>query len=113
MKRGDIIILLICLAVAGLLFLPRLTLPPASKLLVTSSGGQLEFPLQDDFLREIDGVVIEIKGMRARVVSSPCRDQLCVRAGWLSRPGDTAVCLPRRVAIQIKGGQSGVDSVAY
>jgi len=117
MKRGDVVVLLVCLAAAGLLFLPRLLLSPANKLVVTASDGQLEFPLRDDIAQKIDGVLIEIKDSRARVASSPCRDQLCVKAGWLTRSGNVSVCLPQRVAIQVSGIRNqesgGVDSIAY
>jgi len=124
MKRGDVIVLLACLFIAGLLSLPRLFLPPASELVIISGEGRQEFSLQEDLVKEIDGVAVEIKGGRARIVSSPCRDKLCVKAGWLSRPGDAAVCLPQRVALQVAGGRNqvaenrnqeagGADSVAY
>ena len=112
MKRGDMIVLFACLALAGLLFLPRLFMPPASELVATSGEGRREFPLREDRIEEVGGVVIEIKDGRARVAGSPCRDQLCVKAGWLSKSGESAVCLPQRVVIRI-GGQSGVDGIAY
>ena len=112
MKRGDVIVLLACLALAGLLFLPRLLTPPASTLIFISSEGQQEYSLREDLTKEIGGVVIEIKDGRARIARSPCRDQFCVKAGWLSRSGESAICLPERVVLQI-AGQSGVDSVAY
>ena len=116
MKRGDFYILLICLAAAGALFVPRWLAPPAGTAIVTSGEIRHEFSLQEDLTREIHGVVIEISGGRARVVSSPCRDQLCVKAGWIARPGEAAICLPQRVVLQMQARgrrNSGVDGVAY
>lgn len=46
-------------------------------------------------------IVIE-KG-RARVEEADCPDLICVHQGWLSRVGDTAVCLPHRIVVRIEG----------
>ena len=59
---------------------------------------------------EINGTVIEVSREGARFVSSPCPDQVCVKAGLLTRAGETAVCLPQRVSVRITGG-AGTDAV--
>ncbi len=48
-------------------------------------------------------------------VSSDCPDRLCVHSGYLSRPGQMAACLPRRVSLTVIGtdDSDGVDGVAY
>jgi hypothetical protein len=45
---------------------------------------------------------IEVRGGRARVVASPCPDQLCVNFGWRSREGQFAACLPNRVLLVVE-----------
>lgn len=59
-------------------------------------------------------VVIQVSGGRIRFYSSTCRDKICVRAGYLSRPGETAACLPNKVAIKIvpagNNSTSGADT---
>ena len=102
MKRGDIITALALLALAGALLLLRGT--GAGKIYVNGEVAQASMTVNE--------VAIEIDGDRARVVDSPCRDKLCVRAGWLERPGDVAVCLPQRVIVEIRGAAKGVDGVA-
>ena len=57
-------------------------------------------------------LTIESKNGTAAVVSSGCPDQICVHAGRLSRPGDSAVCLPARVALTIEG-EGMPDAVTY
>lgn len=52
---------------------------------------------------------IEVDGMRMRFVQSKCADHTCERTGWVSRVGDTAVCLPNRVLIKIVGETTGDD----
>jgi len=34
-----------------------------------------------------------------------------VRQGWLSRPGEVAVCAPNQVSVEIRGG--AYDSLSY
>ncbi|WP_027108026.1 NusG domain II-containing protein [Lacticigenium naphthae] len=46
--------------------------------------------------------VIEVDGTRIRNKEDNSPDQLGVRKGWISRPGDTAVVLPHRLIIEIK-----------
>ena len=45
------------------------------------------------------------------VVRAACRDQRCVACGRLTRPGDTAVCLPAKTVVTVRGGD--VDAITY
>ncbi|HEY5595883.1 MAG TPA: NusG domain II-containing protein [Candidatus Bipolaricaulota bacterium] len=47
--------------------------------------------------------VLQVQGGKLRVISDPGPQQLCVLQGWISRQGETLVCLPNRVVIQIPG----------
>jgi len=105
MKRGDIAIALCLLAAAAGLFLARGVSSGAGEIIINGE------PASESI--EINDVMIEIDGGRARVTHSPCRDKLCVNAGWLERPGDVAVCLPQRVIVEVRGARRGVDGVAY
>lgn len=57
--------------------------------------------------------VIAVEPGRARVVSDPGPRQYCVRQGWLSRPGEIAICAPNRVSLQITGRTKAYDSLSY
>lgn len=48
-----------------------------------------------------------------RIISSDCEDQICVNTGELNKIGQSAVCLPARVSVEIKGGgrMSALDGV--
>lgn len=56
---------------------------------------------------------IAIEPGRARIVSDPGPRQYCVRQGWLTRPGDIAICAPNRVSLQIAGRTRLYDSISY
>jgi Uncharacterized protein conserved in bacteria len=44
---------------------------------------------------------IEVNKDRIRIKKANCPDQICVRTGYISEPGQTIVCLPHRVVIEI------------
>ena len=56
------------------------------------------------------GVVLRVEPGRIRFAKADCPDQVCVNSGWLSSPGQTAVCLPARVSVLLEG-DGGVDAV--
>ena len=106
MKKGDVFIALALLALAGILILFRLLPGGIGTVYVNGEPAAASVTVNE--------VVVEVDGPRARVISSPCRDKLCIHAGWLERPGDIAACLPQRVVVEIRSAKgSGVDSVAY
>ncbi|KRK40083.1 NusG domain II-containing protein [Loigolactobacillus bifermentans] len=45
---------------------------------------------------------IEFKDQRVAIVAANCGDQVCVRRGWIKTPGQTIVCLPHKLLIEIK-----------
>lgn len=56
---------------------------------------------------------IEIDGKRVRISTATCADAVCVQTGWLTRAGQSAVCLPNRVIVKLTGAkQDTVDAIA-
>lgn len=56
---------------------------------------------------------IAVEPGRARVLSDPGLRQYCVRQGWLTRPGEIAICAPNRVSLQVAGRTKAYDSLSY
>lgn len=75
------------------------------------------YPLNEDRTVTIDGAigptVVRIESGRARVVSDPGPRQYCVKQGWLTRPGEMALCAPNHVSLSLSGGQADYESMAY
>ena len=74
-------------------------------------------PLNQDtvFTVSEDGAenVIEVKDGRARMLSANCPDGYCVRQGEVRYDGETVICLPHRVVIELSAGEeSGLDAIA-
>ncbi len=46
-------------------------------------------------------------------MSADCPDRLCVKAGWISKPGEIAVCLPNRTILKIiRNNDKTLDGIA-
>ncbi len=56
-------------------------------------------------------LTITIENGRVRVTESGCPDRVCVHTGWLSRGGQSAVCVPAGVTVRVVGGDNAVDGV--
>lgn len=47
--------------------------------------------------------LIEIGDEKVRVIEASCPDQIDVKQGYISRIGETIVCLPNKMVVEIKG----------
>ncbi|MFB9769857.1 NusG domain II-containing protein [Lactiplantibacillus modestisalitolerans] len=53
---------------------------------------------------------VTFKPKRVAITKANCGDQVCVRRGWIHKPGQTIVCLPHKVLVQIKSNTGHVKS---
>lgn len=74
------------------------------------------YPLDKDQTHKITrgtGVnIIRIKDGTAFVSSANCKGQDCVHESPISKTGETIVCLPHKVVVEITGEGEGFDAVA-
>lgn len=62
----------------------------------------------------IGQTVVAVADGGARVVSSPCDNQICVLTGRVERAGRWIACLPNRVFVSIESGsRTDVDARSY
>lgn len=70
-----------------------------------------EYPLSEDgdtvietfYPNENQYNIIEISNNQARIKEDNSPDQIGVRTGSISRPGETAICLPHGLVLEITG----------
>lgn len=53
---------------------------------------------------------ITFEPKRVAITKANCTDQVCVRRGWIHKPGQTIVCLPHKVLVEIKSSTGHVKS---
>lgn len=60
-------------------------------------------------LEENPKVGFQIKDHRIRFIETECPDHLCENVGYIDRSGQTAICLPNRVTLEIVGGEEAEE----
>ena len=121
-KKADIVLLIIILAVGIPLSVLSLTAGTAGDKVQISADGEVYgiYPLDMDREIEVteDGHTnhIPIKDGQVSMSYSTCLNQICVNTGAISETKDAIVCLPNRVVVEIissgegKGGDADVIS---
>ena len=78
-----------------------------------------DYPLSQDIETVIDGysggsLKLVIKEGTADVISSTCPDKICVRHSAVSRTGESIICMPNRVVVEIisDGEYQEIDGVS-
>ncbi|MBO6159263.1 MAG: NusG domain II-containing protein [Firmicutes bacterium] len=109
-QGSDLILIAVLLLLAGLIFLAAARRPAStSAQLVQDSRVIMEISLGEDQTfspSDFPEVTLEVKDGRIRFLSSDCPDQTCVRTGFISHPGEYAVCLPKRLMLRIPDSPS-------
>jgi len=120
MKRWDfiIIIILVLLSFAPWVISARNRLSGEhvvyTAILRVDGQEMKEFPLDEDTTYRYDDPdgdfnLIEVDNGRIRIKEANCGDQVCVRRGWISRGGQSIVCLPHRVIIEVVASDGSME----
>ncbi len=107
LNRKEISVVLIILAVC-VLFIGIVTLTgDRGKYAVISVDGETVFrgSLENQGIftvPQIHGMKFEISDEGIRVAESDCPDKICVKSGYISNSGMTAVCMPNKVVVTVE-----------
>ena len=117
--KNDIMLAALVIVLAALLWVGiRLTQSEGASVMVTVDGELFgEYPLDKDAeIRIGEGEkynLLVIKDGEAQIAEASCPDKLCVNQGKISFDGQSIICLPNKVVVEVKGGeQSDYDAVA-
>ncbi|MGV0953187.1 MAG: NusG domain II-containing protein [Fluviibacter sp.] len=118
LRPGDALVLLAGIAGWVMLSVSLWQSGPAAQAQVRRDGVLVAaYDLNEDRTVSVTGpigtTVIRIEAGRARVLSDPGPRQYCVRQGWLTRPGEMALCAPNHISLSLTGGQPAYESMAY
>lgn len=117
-KTGDYVLLSAATALVVALFQTGLTGEAGDRLVVRTQGRVVaELPLSASRTVEVAGSLghstIEISEGKVRVVGDPGPRQLCVKQGWISRAGESLLCLANQVTLEIPARAGGIDTLSY
>lgn len=71
---------------------------------------ELEQPVSVEIKDKYYDHIVAEKG-RIRFEEADCPDRVCVHTGWLTRPGQIAVCLPNGIIVKIEGEDGEIDTI--
>ena len=122
MKKKDLILICSVLVLAAAFWLvPRAVgffgNSKEQKLRITVSGEEYgTYSLEEDQVIKVgDTNVCEIKDKKVSMISAECPDQLCIHQRTIQLQGETIVCLPNKVVLEITGtkqtDQEALDGV--
>lgn len=119
LKWGDVLVTITVVVAAVLLYYNFYEENSASKTAVITQNNVILDRIRLDQLTEHYTInysgpypgTIEAEHGKIRFSHAQCPDQVCVETGWITRPGEIAVCLPAGVIIKIEGGDSDLDII--
>ena len=119
--KRDLILILVCVAVAAAayIFMNYVIKKNGNYAVIKVDGKVINtLELDKDTTLNVTGYqggtnIVTIKGGRVKMTEADCPDELCVKTGWVSRTGETIVCLPHRVVVEITGSNDddAIDSI--
>lgn len=126
MKKLDYVIIITLIVVSllssGIIIYSSAKNKYESQYIEISVGGNLykKIPFNSSVEETIDVKtdlgenVIRISKGYVQILDADCPDKVCIRDGSISKPGQSLVCLPHKLVVEIKGIKSNeVDDGAY
>ena len=125
MKKNDVILIAVILVLTAICLLgiriwQKNNTGGEAVAVVTIDGSVFgKYPLSEDTKERIDLEdgsynVLTVKDGYAEVTEASCPDQICVHHNHIRYSGETIVCLPNKLVVEIHGGEdNGIDGSTY
>ena len=103
MKKGDIIVIIFLIAIS---FSPYFIFFHNNPFLPKSFDDVINLDNPKEFIKTFypskgQYNTIEVKNGHVRVKKDNSPDQIAVKTGWISEPGQTSICIPHRFILEI------------
>ncbi len=115
-NRNDMFLLLAMFLVLSVLCIGLLFTRTGGKRVAVSVDGveTISFSLNENLVYEIDGFnggrnVLVIEDGVAYLSEASCPDHLCMNMGKIKNVGQSIICLPNRVVVEVKGSNSDAE----
>ena len=104
LKKADKIVLasILLLSVAASLFMFAFRNVGRTVVIKQQNNLVCNLPLNKDTVYNLEHNTVVIKKGKVFVKSADCPDQICVKHKAISKCGESIVCLPNRVIIEVK-----------
>ena len=121
MKKNDALLILIGLFIAAAAwFWLNGEMEPADGTVVIYKDGNVHttLPLSSDEIITVEDIegginVVSIKDGKAEMIEANCPDKLCIHTRPAQKNGQSIVCLPNRVVVEVKSTEKDlIDGVS-
>ena len=109
-KKNDLILISVFILISAIILICVSLFSKKGANVVISVNGKevVSLPLSEDTVYNIGGYhggenILEIKDGKAHLTDASCPDKLCMNMGYISKKGQSIICLPNKVVIEIKG----------
>lgn len=102
LKKGDIIVAVVLILVS--VFCLILFMRKSAETVEIKENNKTVYvgKLNESKEIKLSHNTVVIKDNKAYMKCSDCKNQICVKTGKISKSGETVICLPNRVIIEIK-----------
>ncbi len=120
MKKGDYIIIvsILLIVILSYAYVIYLDVNAEKKVLEIKQGEEISKYTLDDGYENIIEVkdgdqynIVYIKDGAVWVHDSNCRSRVCVNHKKISRVGETIICIPHKLVLEIKGEDKDIDII--
>jgi len=104
MKKGDVVLIISVLLVALCSFIAIFFVKKEGKTIVVKENNKIvyEGSIIEDKTINLDGNTVVIEKSAVYMKNATCKNQICVHHKKISSKGETIVCLPHKVIVEIK-----------
>ncbi|MDK0863853.1 NusG domain II-containing protein [Clostridium perfringens] len=123
MKKWDLIIIIVLILLSLMpirLLISSNNIGDLKRVIVSVNGDEYE---SLELKKNVNEIIKIEEGLRVNEICikerevymnhSNCTDKVCMRQGKISKVGESIVCLPNRVFIEIKGDEEGECILSY
>ena len=117
-KKNDLILIGLLIGILAVILIVLAVTKTGGNTVTVSVDGQVKesFPLSQDREYVIDGYnggtnTLVIENGSAYVKDSSCPDHLCEKMGKINLVGQSVICLPNRVTVEITGHADDTENI--
>jgi hypothetical protein len=116
-KVGDIFFWILVLAGAYFLQSAMVNSTGANSIAIIEINGEIKYRIdlkesKDYILEDFDNPVkVTVRDHRIAVTENDCSQKVCIRMGYISRPGQMIACVPKKILIYIPAHHEAQDSI--
>ncbi|MGE4266220.1 MAG: NusG domain II-containing protein [Deferribacterales bacterium] len=113
MKKSKFDLLIIAVLAAASLFFMLDVQSGEKRLYLIDKNTKEEIKLENrDISLDNGHVIIQVTSEGARFLESDCPNKICIKQGWVKNCGDTAVCVPKHLALVMECKEQDYDAIS-